>query len=518
MWKEGGEDQGGWIRGNKWLLPCCCPAAALLLPCCCPAAALLLPCSCPAAALLLPCCCPAAALLLPCCPAAAGASLQSVMASQCFSILVFSLLPLLDDLRKCALFFIPFTGLGLKDYWIVAQHNRLRSRVVPTAANMQKMEWNESLASLAKERASTCNSAPPAPNASFDGHVGWNTNRSAFGVSSFSDVLAEWFEEGQSFLHLSGKCKEGATCQHYTQLVWATSSQVGCASHLCPGEGGLWEMFVCAYFPGGNWEVKGQLVAPYKAGLSCSLCTSSMSGCFRLWDHVGGLCEVPLNPCRMSCGQHGRLNVSSCKCTCDPGFTGRLCQVRCSFQCAHGRLRAEECSCVCDGGYGGPKCTENVQFPLHSCDLVVDGDCFAVSSDADTYYGARSRCQERGGTLAHIHNQKVQDILAFYLSQLETNNQLSHSDFLTQNFWIGLTFKPLKESFRWDSGEILQFSSFAFGQPDNQGFGNCVELQASSTFNWNDQRCRTRNRYICMHGRFPSAARGNTENQFFSTQ
>lgn len=40
----------------------------------------------------------------------------------------------------------------------------------------------------------------------------------------------------------------------------------------------------------GNWEVKGQLVAPYKAGLSCTLCTSSMSGCFRLWDHIGGLC------------------------------------------------------------------------------------------------------------------------------------------------------------------------------------------------------------------------------------
>lgn len=31
-------------------------------------------------------------------------------------------------------------------------------------------------------------------------------------------------------------------------------------------------------------------------------------------------------------------------------------------------------------------------------------------------------------------------------------------------------------------------------------FGNCVELQASSGFNWNDQRCKTLNRYICQHG------------------
>lgn len=33
----------------------------------------------------------------------------------------------------------------------------------------------------------------------------------------------------------------------------------------------------------------------------------------------------------------------------------------------------------------------------------------------------------------------------------------------------GLTYKPLKDSFRWDTGEITRFSSFAFGQPDNQG-------------------------------------------------
>lgn len=43
------------------------------------------------------------------------------------------------QLHRCALFFILFAGLRLKDYWIVAQHNRLRSRVNPMAANMQKM-------------------------------------------------------------------------------------------------------------------------------------------------------------------------------------------------------------------------------------------------------------------------------------------------------------------------------------------------------------------------------------------
>ncbi|XP_071374486.1 C-type lectin domain family 18 member A-like, partial [Centroberyx affinis] len=394
----------------------------------------------------------------------------------------------------------PAAGLGVKEHsQIVTQHNRLRSRVKPMAANMQKMEWNEKLALLAKERAASCHTDPsPQHSPPFD-HIGWNTHLSAYGVTSFSEVIDSWFEEGRNYLYSSGQCRENATCQHYTQLVWATSSHVGCASQLCLRDEGLWELFVCAYAPGGNWEVNGRLVVPYKTGLYCSLCTSSMSGCFRLWDHVAGLCETPKNPCRMNCGQHGHLNVSSCKCQCGPGFTGRFCQVRCSVQCVHGRYKEEECSCQCDVGYGGAECAEKLQFPFHSCDVRIDGECFMVSPEADTYYGAKSHCQDRGGILAQIHNQKVQDILAFYLSQLETSNEVTNSDFETRNFWIGLTYKPLKDSFRWDTGEIPAFSSFAFGQPDNQGFGNCVELQASSAFNWNDQRCKTRNRYICQY-------------------
>lgn len=39
--------------------------------------------------------------------------------------------------------------------------------------------------------------------------------------------------------------------------------------------------------------------------------------------------------------------------------------------------------------------SEKVHFPLSSCDALIDGDCYTVSSEADTYYGAKSRCQVR---------------------------------------------------------------------------------------------------------------------------
>ncbi|XP_007891394.1 C-type lectin domain family 18 member A [Callorhinchus milii] len=395
--------------------------------------------------------------------------------------------------------------LPKEHFALLAQHNRLRTKVHPPAANMQKMDWSEKLARLAQERAATCPGEllvhpvrVPEEEEEMADEVSCNHHVSPTGRMSFSDVIELWFREGPNYNHHTGLCKNNATCHHYTQLVWATSSKLGCGRHTCLQNGETMDIFICAYSPGGNWEINGRIIVPYKEGVWCSLCTSRMSGCFKSWDHSGGLCEVPRNPCRMSCGNRGHLNISLCRCECLPGFTGRFCQVRCSMECVHGRYRDEECSCMCEVGFGGAVCGEKLEFPFHICDVEIDGDCFMVSPEADTYYGAKSKCQEQGGILAQIKTQKQQDILAYYLSQLESTNEVTDPDFETRNFWIGLTYKTSKDSFRWDSGESPSYHSFAFGQPDNQGFGNCVELQASSAFNWNDQRCKTRNRYICQ--------------------
>ncbi|KAM9607405.1 LOW QUALITY PROTEIN: C-type lectin domain family 18 member C-like [Trichechus inunguis] len=389
-----------------------------------------------------------------------------------------------------------------ESFLLLSLHNCLRSRVhpPPPAANMQRMDWSESLARLAQNRAALCRALAPSL-ASAPHHtqqVGWNVQLLPTASASFVEVVSLWFTEGQRYSHAAAECAHNATCTHYTQLVWATSSQLGCGQHRCSVGQTEMEAFVCAYSPGGNWEVNGKTIVPYKKGAWCWLCTASVSGCFKAWDHTGGLCEVPRNPCRMSCQNHGHLNVSTCHCHCPPSYTGRYCQVRCSVRCVHGRFREEECSCICDVGFGGAQCTTKVHFPFHTCDLRIDGDCFMISSEADTYYRAKMKCQGKGGVLAQIKSQKVQDILAFYLGRLETTSEVTDSDFETRNFWIGLTYKTAKDSFRWTTGEYHPFTSFAFGQPDNQGFGNCVELQALAAFNWNNQRCKTRNRYICQ--------------------
>uniref|UniRef100_A0A8B9ZVH3 C-type lectin domain family 18 member A n=1 Tax=Anas zonorhyncha TaxID=75864 RepID=A0A8B9ZVH3_9AVES len=389
----------------------------------------------------------------------------------------------------------PSAALSAKETFLVLSlHNKLRSKVQPPAANMQKLEWSEELAQLATARVAGCLASPAPPPAP---QLGWSETLLPVGAGGFVELLERWFAEGHRYDYGAARCTGNATCNHYTQLVWATSGRVGCSRQLCTGTRGRSQAFACAYRPGGNWELSGAPIAPYQRGPWCSLCTAGLSGCFKSWDHGGGLCEVPRNPCRMSCRNGGHLNVSSCRCHCPPGYTGRYCQVRCSVRCLHGKFRQEECSCLCDAGYGGAECAR-VRFPFHTCDVTIDGDCFMVSPEADTYYGAKAKCQEKGAMLAQISNQKVQDILAFFLSRLESSNRVTDTDFETRNFWIGLTYKMSKASFRWDTGEPSTFTSFAFGQPDNQGFGNCVEMQASAAFNWNDQRCKTRNRYLCQ--------------------
>ncbi|XP_032820905.2 C-type lectin domain family 18 member A-like isoform X1 [Petromyzon marinus] len=414
----------------------------------------------------------------------------------------------------------PAGSVSKEAFALESLHNKLRATVQPSAANMEKMEWDDSLAQVAHEWAAVACENPRAaegtsaeipekpgiqgPGAGGRGggqrRLGVNLHRAPHGATSFASVLASWFSEGQNYDYARPGCAPNRTCRHYTQMVWASASRVGCAKRWCRDPGSRVEAFACVYLPGGNWLLDGKTIAPYKAGDWCSLCTSVKSGCFK-HQGAGGLCEVPQNRCRMNCGRHGHLDSASCRCSCASGFSGKYCQVKCAYPCVHGRYREEECSCVCNLGYGGLTCAERAEFPYHSCSLRVEDECLSVSVDRETFYTARNQCQGRGGTLAQIESQREQDLLSFYLLRATDSNDVTGLEPESNSFWIGLTYKVSKGVFRWDDGRAVNFSSFALGQPDSHGFGNCVVMHAESGFNWNDRPCRSRNRFICQFGK-----------------
>lgn len=79
--------------------------------------------------------------------------------------------------------------------------------------------------------------------------------------------------------------------------------------------------------------------------------------------------------------------------------------------------------------------------------------------------------QGKGGVLAQIESQKVQDILAFYLGRLETTNEVTNNDFETRNFWIGECLAD------WWSGEGC--SACGAGMPHTASGIWAVETQST---------------------------------------
>lgn len=169
---------------------------------------------------------------------------------------------------------------------ILQLHNKLRGSVYPSASNMEYMVWDDELERSATHWAEECqwDHGPRDLLMSIGQNlaVHWGRHRSpAFHVQA-------WYDEVKDYTYpypheCNPSCPErcsGPMCTHYTQLVWATTSRVGCAVHACPRMnvwGEIWEnavYLVCNYSPKGNWIGE----APYQHGRSCSQCPPSYGG------------------------------------------------------------------------------------------------------------------------------------------------------------------------------------------------------------------------------------------------
>uniref|UniRef100_A0A3Q3JEJ0 SCP domain-containing protein n=1 Tax=Monopterus albus TaxID=43700 RepID=A0A3Q3JEJ0_MONAL len=145
----------------------------------------------------------------------------------------------------------------------IREHNRARSSVTPPANKMFYMTWDEGLAITARAWAKYCvfehnihlkDTRRMHPTFSSVGENIWV----GYPPSSFSVKIAieNWVNEKQYYNYNSNTCSK--VCGHYTQVVWASSYKVGCATQLCPNgireefspnEGAI---FVCNYAPAGN--------------------------------------------------------------------------------------------------------------------------------------------------------------------------------------------------------------------------------------------------------------------------
>ena len=130
---------------------------------------------------------------------------------------------------------------GAFEQEILEAHNLVREGVpVPP------LEWSAKLAEAAKKWADHLLSSGRFEHQTHN-VCGENLFEAKGGPVSATGVVAAWAAESANYDYRENTCL--GKCGHYTQIVWHSSREVGCAD----ARAGRRQVVVCEYSPAGNW-------------------------------------------------------------------------------------------------------------------------------------------------------------------------------------------------------------------------------------------------------------------------
>ena len=144
---------------------------------------------------------------------------------------------------------------------IVAAHNRWRKTVgAPPLTYSHKLavsaqEWANHL-----KQNNHCRMQHSNPDGQYGENlywasaVEWSDGRRDLQKVSPKKVVDDWGSERADYDYKNNSCAKGKICGHYTQVVWKSTTTVGCAIAVC--EGSREQVWVCQYQPPGNWVGK----------------------------------------------------------------------------------------------------------------------------------------------------------------------------------------------------------------------------------------------------------------------
>jgi len=141
---------------------------------------------------------------------------------------------------------------------VVDAHNKYRIEANATA--MQKLKWNNALEQFAQNTASKCKfdhtTYETRQNVAGFSYIGENiyTVAGAMAQPTVKSAVDDWASEQKDYDLNSDKCSK--MCGHYTQIVWAATTDFGCAISQCDGIEGFSSekgyLIFCNYGIGGN--------------------------------------------------------------------------------------------------------------------------------------------------------------------------------------------------------------------------------------------------------------------------
>jgi len=125
----------------------------------------------------------------------------------------------------------------------LARHNYWRRQV-----NVPELVWSSTLEASAARwveqlAVDGCNFTHS------QSEYGENLFMGTKGFFNVSDIIDSWASESKYYDPHTNECEKNQVCGHYTQMIWSTTREVGCAQITCGDD----VIFVCQYNPPGNW-------------------------------------------------------------------------------------------------------------------------------------------------------------------------------------------------------------------------------------------------------------------------
>lgn len=137
-------------------------------------------------------------------------------------------------------------------------HNAVRAGVNsprPTPA-LEPLGWSPHAEEKAKAWAEKCEWGHNSQR----GNLGENIAAATPNFWDTRGVVMAWADEVADYNYENNSCVTGAQCGHYTQVVWRTTTRVGCATKVCTknspfgSQAPTWQYWVCNYAPPGNYQ------------------------------------------------------------------------------------------------------------------------------------------------------------------------------------------------------------------------------------------------------------------------
>ncbi|KAM7541049.1 hypothetical protein Aperf_G00000027719 [Anoplocephala perfoliata] len=117
----------------------------------------------------------------------------------------------------------------------------------PASSKIKDLKWNTELEASAQRLANTCVFGHDRGDQRKTAKWWWVGQNIAYS-SSIAQNVQMWFDEHKDYHYDSNYCT--GVCGHYTQLVWANTTDVGCGVKNCRFSGFDAIYAVCNYGPG----------------------------------------------------------------------------------------------------------------------------------------------------------------------------------------------------------------------------------------------------------------------------